>query len=59
MKNKKSLDELLNEATAISPEREEEIRKNAIKTSNEIFKEMTVSCSDSMKEKFSSFCQPE
>ena len=58
MENKKSLDELINEATAISPEREEEIRKNAIKTSNEIFKEMTVSFNDSMTEKFSALYQP-
>ena len=41
MENKKSLDELINEATAISPEREEEIKKNAIKTANEIFKEIS------------------
>ena len=41
MESKKSLDELLNEATAISPEREEEIKKNAIKTANELFKEIT------------------
>ena len=59
MENKKSLDELLNEATAISPEREEEIKKNAIKTSNELFKEMTVSFSDNMAEKFYSFCKQE
>ena len=46
MENKKSLDELLNEATAISPEREEEIKKNAIKTANELLKEMTVKKED-------------
>ena len=42
MENKKSLDELLNEATAISPEREEEIKKNAVKTANELLKEIVI-----------------
>lgn len=46
MENKKSLDELLNEATAISPEREEKIKKNAIKEANELFKEFTVKFED-------------
>ena len=42
MEQEKSLDELLNEATAISDEREQEIRKNAIKKANEILKEISV-----------------
>ena len=42
MEIQKSLDELLNEATAISQEREEEIKRNAIKTANELFKEMVI-----------------
>lgn len=46
MEIQKSLDELLNEATAISKEREEEIKRNAIKTANELFKEMTVKKED-------------
>ena len=37
----KSLYELLNEATSISEEREQEIKKNAIKKANEILKEIT------------------
>ncbi len=42
MEKEKSLDELLNDATSISEEREQEIRKNAIKKANEILKEITV-----------------
>lgn len=37
----KSLDELLNDATAISEERQQKIKENAIKTANEILKEIT------------------
>lgn len=37
----KSLEELLNEATAISEERQQKIKENAIKTANEILKEIT------------------
>lgn len=38
----KSLDELLNEATAISEERQQKIKENAVKTANELFKEITI-----------------
>ena len=38
----KSLEELLNEATAISEERQQKIKENAIKTANDLFKEITV-----------------
>ena len=43
MEKEKSLDELLNDATSISAEREQEIRKNAIKKANEILNEITES----------------
>lgn len=38
----KSLEELLNEATEISEERQQKIKENAIKTANDFFKEITV-----------------
>lgn len=41
MKNKKTLDELLNEATEISKDREERIKKNALEKANKILKEST------------------
>ena len=41
MENEKSLYDFLNEATALSPEREEEIKQNAIKYANELFKSIT------------------
>lgn len=46
MENKKSLDEFLNEATAITPEREEEMKKRAVQTANEFFKEFTIKKED-------------
>lgn len=41
MENEKSLYEMLNEAAALSEEQEKEIKANAIKKANEIFKEIT------------------
>lgn len=41
MENKINLDELLNEATKISKDREKEIKNNAIKKANEILNEST------------------
>ena len=38
----KSLEELLNEATAISEERQQKIKENAIKAANDLFKEITI-----------------
>lgn len=38
----KSLEELLNEATAISEERQQRIKENVIKTANELFKEIAI-----------------
>lgn len=39
MEQEKSLYDILNEATALSPEREQEIKKNASKIANDLFKE--------------------
>ena len=40
MEQQKSLYDFLNEATALSPEREQEIKNNAIKYANELFEEI-------------------
>ena len=40
MENEKSLYDFLNEATALSPEREQEIKNIAIKYANELFEEI-------------------
>lgn len=47
MEQQKSLYDFLNEATALSPEREEEIKQNAIKYANEFLKEITTEKKDS------------
>lgn len=41
MNEEKSLYDLLNEATALTEEQEKEIKANAIKKANELFKELT------------------
>ena len=40
MENEKSLYDILNEAAALSPEREQEIKINASKIANELFDEI-------------------
>lgn len=40
MENEKSLYDILNEAAALSPEREKEIKNNASKIANEFFDEI-------------------
>ena len=40
MENEKSLYDILNEAAELSPEREQEIKKNVSKIANEFFKEI-------------------
>ena len=40
MENEKSLYDILNEAAALSPEREKEIKNNAAKIANEFFDEI-------------------
>ena len=41
MEHEKSLYDMLNEATALTAEQEKELKANAIKKANEIFKEIT------------------
>lgn len=46
MENEKSLYDILNEAAALSPEREQEIKKNASKIANEFLKDITTKKED-------------
>ena len=41
MEQEKSLYDILNEAATLSPEREKEIKNNASKIANDLFKEFT------------------